>query len=81
MKQKKKKQQQQKKQRFPRSWAECNDYLRPCPTAQKCDNCKNRGFRIRDGVAQVYCKTQGNIEGDHFACFVCNMGTKCRGKD
>jgi hypothetical protein len=81
MKQKKKNQQRAKRIKYPRSWAVCNDYLTPCPTAQKCDNCKNRGFRIRDGVSQVYCKAHGDADGDHFECFVCNMGAKCRGKE
>ncbi len=77
----KKKNKHQQPQQRPRrkAGAICNDYLKPCTMASKCSNCKNRGFRVnrRTGEKEIYCKANGDINGDHFKCFVCGEGAKC----
>lgn len=59
-----------------KDWATCNNYLKPCPIALKCANCKNRGFRRSDG--SIYCRAGNDEAGDRTKCFICGDESKCK---
>lgn len=61
----------------------CNNYLKICPMAGKCDNCRNRALRPNKytGKAELVCRKNNDINGDHYACFVCSEESKCKRYD
>ncbi|MCM1297622.1 MAG: hypothetical protein NC311_18950 [Muribaculaceae bacterium] len=61
----------------------CANYGKPCPLANKCDNCRNRlmKFVFVDGVKQtiIKCKKGNDTEGEKSKCFDCaSEGYRCK---
>lgn len=63
----------------------CTNYAKPCPLANRCDNCKHRAMRrVLDKDTQQYgtaiaCKKGYDPAGDKSKCFECaSEGYRCK---
>lgn len=61
----------------------CVNYVKPCPLANKCDNCKHRAMKITyvDGEKQtvIKCRKGNDTEGEKSKCFECSSeGYRCK---
>ncbi len=57
----------------------CENYAKPCPLANRCDNCKKRVMHKTPHGVEIRCRDRNDVNGDTSKCFVCTSeGLRCK---
>lgn len=57
----------------------CENYAKPCPLANRCDNCKKRVMHKTPHGVEIRCRDHNDVNGDTRKCFVCTSeGLRCK---
>lgn len=57
----------------------CENYAKPCPLANRCDNCKKRVMHKTPHGIEIRCRDRNDVNGDTSKCFVCTSeGLRCK---
>lgn len=57
----------------------CENYAKPCPLANRCDNCKKRVMHKTPHGVEIRCRDRNDVNGDTRKCFVCTSeGLRCK---